>query len=74
VNLHATGAKPPTQVITIHDLDREIDALRAQEQAWKREAQRFEAMIKEIRPQLHALVALKKSLTVRRVAQAGESA
>jgi hypothetical protein len=30
VNHHATGAKPPTQVITIDDLDREIDALRAQ--------------------------------------------
>jgi hypothetical protein len=74
VNHHATGAKPPTQVITIDDLDRQIEALRAQEQAWKHEAQRFDAMIKEIRPQLHALVALKKSLTLRRVAQAEQSA
>ena len=68
MNHHATGAKPPTQVITIDELNREIDALRAQEQAWKREAQRFEAMIREIRPQLHALVALKRSLTMRGVA------
>ena len=66
--------KPPTEVITIDDLDREIDALRAQEQAWKREAQRFEAMAKEIRPQLYALVALKKSLTVRTIAQVEQRA
>ena len=65
MNHHATCPKPPTQVITIDDLNREIDALRAQEQAWKHEAQRFEALIKEIRPQLHALVALKRSLTMR---------
>jgi len=65
MNHPATGAKPPTQVITIDDLNREIDALRAQEQAWKHEARRFEALIKEIRPQLHALVALKRSLTVQ---------
>lgn len=64
MNHHATGAKPPTQVITIDDLDREIEALRAQERAWKHEAQRFEALTKEIRPQLHALVALRRSLTV----------
>jgi hypothetical protein len=55
-----------TRIITIDDLDDQIEALRAQEQAWKREAQRFEAMIKEISPQLHALVALKRSLTMRR--------
>ena len=68
MNDHTTDTKPPTQMITVDDLDREIDALRTQEQAWKHEAQRFEALIKEIRPQLHALVALKRSLTMRGVA------
>ena len=57
-----------TRIVTIDDLDRQIEALRAQEQAWRREAQRFEAMMEEIRPQLHALVALKRSLTMRRAA------
>ena len=39
---------PPTQIITVEDLDREIEALWAQ---------------------LHALVALKRSLTASRVAR-----
>jgi hypothetical protein len=47
VNHHATDTKPPTQMITVDDLDREIDALRAQ---------------------LDALVALKRTLTMRGVA------
>jgi hypothetical protein len=59
------------RIITIDELDHQIDALRAQEQACEREAQRFEAMIKEIRPQLRALVALKRSLTVRRAQAEG---
>ena len=30
MNHNATDKKPPTRVITIHDLDREIEALRAE--------------------------------------------
>jgi hypothetical protein len=54
--------KAPTAIITIADLDRQIEALRAQEQMWKREARRFDAMVKEVQPQLYALVAVKQSL------------
>ena len=62
---------PENDVITVADLDAQIDALREQEQSVKRQARDLEKKVKdEIRPELYMLVALKKKLTGKRAASA----
>jgi hypothetical protein len=59
-----TNSYAESGVITMADLDAQIEALRATEQAKKRQARDLEREVKDvIRPELHVLVALKKSMT-----------
>jgi len=49
-------------VLTMEDLDRQIEALREKDRALKRERERIENAIKAGRPRLYALVEIKKAV------------
>jgi hypothetical protein len=54
-------AENDTPLLTMEELDRQIEALREKDRALKRERQRIEDQIKAGRPRLHVLVQIKKA-------------